>query len=284
MKPRTRILLFVFFVFATLIGILLSVILPFEYVNLNRKIHSVPLIMHQIYGLWEDEPPPEDFQENTRLWKEQGWSVKHWNKQDVLLLMIEKFPELQDIFRMCQRKVMQADLARYMIIYEHGGLYMDMDCKPDCKPLGSVGQLSSSVGQLKRRNLHDFMKHMKQDHLFFVENRITNHMARFQGQYHEIRQGQQEIEERIANFAMACVSRHPLMKDILTLTKERCEQFPERQGDYDVIYKTGPDCVSQVIANAISKDKNLFVHREPHNLFMEHKASGSWRRDRDKLD
>ena len=90
---------------------------------------TIPAVCHVCWGLWDDGPMPERFRQAIGLWEAQGWTVRIWQRPD----MMELLHQHPDVLAVCQtlpRKVQWADLLRYLIVYEHGGLYSDLDCQP----------------------------------------------------------------------------------------------------------------------------------------------------------
>ena len=64
------------------------------------------------------------------------------------------------------------------------------------------------------------------------------------GCIHPIRKGRPEVNIRIANYWMASVAGHSFWKDVLELVQRRSHLNLEEQ--YDVLYTTGPDVVSEI--------------------------------------
>lgn len=96
-------------------------ILHFIWVGNNCWSHSTDL------GLLTDETKrPDDF---IKTWKEKHpeWDIKIWGNDDLFNKTWHLKKQMYDLFydKECYAGV--ADLMRYEILYEHGGIYMDCD-------------------------------------------------------------------------------------------------------------------------------------------------------------
>lgn len=52
---------------------------------------------------------------------------KMWNKKDIELLLVDKYPEYIDLYNEFRYDIQRADFIRYIILYEYGGIYIDCD-------------------------------------------------------------------------------------------------------------------------------------------------------------
>lgn len=95
------------------------------------------MIVHQIFGLFGDEMP-EIFkmqQKKTKKWAQKnGYIYKLWDKKKCLNL-ISKYPEFLDMYMNTRTEVMKVDIARFLILYHEGGVYLDMDVEPKIRKL-----------------------------------------------------------------------------------------------------------------------------------------------------
>lgn len=92
------------------------------------------MIIHQIYGLFNDgkEMPPL-FQASSKAWSEYCDKNNHiyklWNKEQVEEL-INTYTDLKYFYDV-KYPVMKCDIARFIIVYQFGGLYVDLDVLPN---------------------------------------------------------------------------------------------------------------------------------------------------------
>ena len=89
----------------------------------------IPRAVHQ---LWiGGATMPERFRASPAAWRRihPDWSHRLWGDREVEALLAEHYPELAEAyhgFPLAQR----TDLARYAILYRHGGIYCDLDVIP----------------------------------------------------------------------------------------------------------------------------------------------------------
>lgn len=104
-------------------------------------------------------PVPDRFLEFQDSWRRHcpEWELRVWSGSRVLELIENDFPEYLPFYRSLTRPVLQADVARLMILIRHGGLYIDLDFEllRSIEPLlreGSVivGRESGGMGHYMR--------------------------------------------------------------------------------------------------------------------------------------
>ena len=90
----------------------------------------IPRILHRI---WLGGPVPEAFAAYEAGWREHhpGWELRTWNE--------DTLPPLrnQEAFDAATSMAMKADLARYELLLDQGGVYLDcdMECRRNLEPL-----------------------------------------------------------------------------------------------------------------------------------------------------
>lgn len=99
----------------------------------------IPRILHQ---MWKDRTVPAEFSKYVASWKQHhgGWEFKFWTDADLAEFVETRHPQLADLFREYKKPVMRADLARYLLLREFGGVYADLDAEA----LESFGPLTAS--------------------------------------------------------------------------------------------------------------------------------------------
>jgi mannosyltransferase OCH1-like enzyme len=55
------------------------------------------------------------------------WQEIVWDAAAVLQLAAEHFPWMLPVYNAYPKLVQRSDIARYMILYKHGGVYLDAD-------------------------------------------------------------------------------------------------------------------------------------------------------------
>jgi mannosyltransferase OCH1-like enzyme len=90
--------------------------------NVPRIIHQVAAYMSHLPKIWIS---------CQKSWKKQfpnpHFTYKLWDDSDLKGLIIDKEPQLLEIYNGYHRNICRIDLARYVILYHYGGIYADMD-------------------------------------------------------------------------------------------------------------------------------------------------------------
>jgi hypothetical protein len=218
---------------------------------------DIPTVCHLCWGLWDDGPMPETFRQTADLWEAQGWTVRIWQRAQ----MMELLHQHPDVLAVCQalpRKVQWADLLRYLIVHEHGGLYSDLDCHP--RP---------------GTDLLAFIKESPGHHaFFFVEEQYTEEFVNERCQRHlYVTQGVPEPCIQFGNFLFASIAKNPLILRILQAALDRCRRHPVPVHDFDILHTSGPHILSTVVHSAPAGVSNTI----PYRTFARHLCTGTWR-------
>jgi len=90
----------------------------------------IPKLIHQIFV--PDGPDSSDLNAeiiaNAKSWTSfhPDYEYKRWNLQEIRTLAQEFDPRILSAIDVCAFPAMKADIARLMIIYLHGGVYVDL--------------------------------------------------------------------------------------------------------------------------------------------------------------
>ena len=88
----------------------------------------IPKIIHQT---WNDDPVPPIINyirnENAKLLKSLGYEIILWTDKMILKLINEEYPNFYKIYNSARTGVQRGDIARILLIYHHGGIYIDLD-------------------------------------------------------------------------------------------------------------------------------------------------------------
>lgn len=110
----------------------------------------IPKKIHQIYGIFNDGKPIEDFpkfKEHTikteQFAKHYGYEYKLWSLKDCEELIVEYFPQYIELWNDFRFPIQRCDFIRYLILFIHGGWYLDCDVYPlqDLTPLENNNQV-----------------------------------------------------------------------------------------------------------------------------------------------
>lgn len=133
------------------------------------------MIIHQIYGLLDDGPMPELFSKLQKKVKafasKNNYQYKLWNKSEVDKL-VNKYPKYKSMVNNARFKIMKVDIARFLILHDRGGLYLDLDIEPKISKLKdydlafgiSKGKVNMEVIQSKKGNelLLNYLDYVKE--------------------------------------------------------------------------------------------------------------------------
>jgi hypothetical protein len=168
--------------------------------------------------MWLDRNPyvhayPAKYSSNVAKWGDMmpDFTVKVWCMADVRELVLQHFGATTlELFDRIQPHICKCDIARFMVLYVHGGYYVDMDFIP--------------VNRLDR------LPHSAPDHFLVPE--ITEHDRHVDGQ--------------VTNGFAAFAAGHPFLKAFI----EFCLRFFEKTGSVpklEVMTTTGPIALSRFI-------------------------------------
>ncbi|XP_022334858.2 uncharacterized protein LOC111131556 [Crassostrea virginica] len=89
-------------------------------------INRIPHIIHQT---WRDEEIPGKFSKWIQTWIQNhpGWIYYLWTDESARQLIKDRHPGLLGVFDGYTEGIRRADALRYVILYEFGGIYADMD-------------------------------------------------------------------------------------------------------------------------------------------------------------
>jgi len=88
----------------------------------------IPKIIHQT---WKDKNlPPIIYKlvsENICFLKSQGYEYMFWTDEMILKLIAEEYPNFYNIYKLSRTGVQKGDIARIILVYHYGGIYIDLD-------------------------------------------------------------------------------------------------------------------------------------------------------------
>lgn len=232
----------------------------------SRKSRQNPgdgfAVPRHLFFLWDflgnDAPLParEQHVHDAFLALNPGWSINVYSPEFVESA-ITGHP-YESLYHGLPRGIQRCDIARPLMLEKFGGVYSDLDVQP-------------------RHTLDQFCGKFPDAGVILVEEvTLTRASSIRRGNRHPIRHGRPELRVRVANFWMASVPGHPFWGDVLSLMKERSRL--EVRTDYDVIYTTGPDIISEVYERTRDKyDDVVLVPRRTARRFLQHDSHASWR-------
>lgn len=227
--------------------------------TLAFKGSSIPKHLHFLWGFLGDDGPLADReQRNFELWRNlnPGWKMSVQSPET--MAPVVKHHSYRDIYQALPTAIQRCDLARPLLLEKYGGIYSDLDVHP-------YRDLDWLCNLFPHANV-----------LLVEEVTLSRGSSVRRGKRFAIRQGQPELRLRVANFWMASVAGHPFWREVMELAQERSHLAIKN--DYDVIYTTGPDVISEVYHRSYKKYDDLaLVPRATARRFFRHRTHGSWR-------
>lgn len=169
----------------------------------------IPRIIHQT---WKGPKLPERYRALAESWRRAHphWQWRLWTDTDNDALVEREFPQLLERYRTYPYPIQRVDVARYLMLYRHGGVYVDLDfeCFRDITPLLQGRQCVLSLEADAHNAVHG-------------------------------------AERIVSNAFMAATPRHPLFADVIRdLQSHRSCQ---RVSDRIVLDTTGPMMLTRVL-------------------------------------
>lgn len=86
----------------------------------------IPQLIHQT---WKTKHIPQKFKSfhDRLLSMHPDWDYHLWTDEENLHFVAENFPEHLQMYQAFPKPIMRADCIRYMLMYQFGGLYLDLD-------------------------------------------------------------------------------------------------------------------------------------------------------------
>jgi len=88
----------------------------------------IPRIVHQT---WKDRDVPKRFSKYMASWRKihPDWEFKFWTDADLAEVVAARYPEYREMYLAYPKPIMRADLGRYLVLREFGGIYADVDAE-----------------------------------------------------------------------------------------------------------------------------------------------------------
>ena len=98
----------------------------------------IPKIIHQIW--WQGENNiPKTYPDYRSSWKNKNKDFNYifWDQNTIEKLVDNYFPFIKNKFNSLSKMIQKIDIAKYMILYHYGGIYVDIDS--EClKPINNL--------------------------------------------------------------------------------------------------------------------------------------------------
>jgi|JI10StandDraft_1071094.scaffolds.fasta_scaffold334730_2 mannosyltransferase OCH1-like enzyme len=201
-------------------------------------IPTIPLILHQIWWQGRDKVP-KDYPNHSQSWINLNPTFKYmfWDERNITQLVKEFPSHIQQAFNGLPHMIQKIDMAKFLILHKHGGLYVDMDS--EClKPVQEL--LTSSQVVLVQINVNMLAK-------FLGYGRLTGDM--------------------LQNGIMAGTRQHPFwMYCIKCLMEEdKTQRVLETRLKY-IFRTTGPGLLTRAYNSAKLNGQAAGIKMLPHEL------------------
>ena len=87
----------------------------------------IPKIIHQTWISQDSIPKAYKECVDSIKAKNADYEYRFYDDNDCIIFIENKFPEFLNVYKFLT-PVEKADLFRYLIVYEYGGIYLDIDC------------------------------------------------------------------------------------------------------------------------------------------------------------
>lgn len=90
------------------------------------------MIPRKLHQFWDTGTPPPGVQALLQTWQDENpsWEYKLWTDSSIVDLIRERYDEtVERAYRAGRYPAMRADLGRYLVLSEFGGIYADADLK-----------------------------------------------------------------------------------------------------------------------------------------------------------
>ncbi len=220
------------------------------------------ITVHYMWGLWDNFPLPQKYQEIQNNNQQALKADTSLHQKEDILHYVRRFseefdPAFFELFEKIPRKVSQADLGRYIIIYYLGGMYLDLDVR---------------------------VKHPKQ---FLADLDYPNGVWLTEHVVPVSKLGPREkpYGHRIAQFAFYIKGeRSHLLLEIIHEAINRVRTLFHECGnnwsDNDVLWASGPDVVTTLL-HETSEGGFKVLDLSQSRRFLVHEAHGTWRNTKD---
>lgn len=92
----------------------------------QAAVQVIPRILHQ---LWKSKKLPWRWKHTTaavKRWHPE-WEYRLWDDEMINVYVQEHYPDFYPIFSGFSRNIMRADVMRYILMHDFGGMYCDLD-------------------------------------------------------------------------------------------------------------------------------------------------------------
>lgn len=95
----------------------------------NYTMGGIPKIIHQT---WKNNDIPDKWKQSHQEWQRlhPDWIYKLWTDDDIRTHIKTHHPNLLSLHDSYPYAIQRADMIRYIVLYDYGGIYSDLDLYP----------------------------------------------------------------------------------------------------------------------------------------------------------
>ena len=179
---------------------------------------AIPKIIHQT---WKTYDVPEEWWDCVNSWKAHhpDWEYRLWTDDESESFVARHYPDFLSTFQNYPYGIQRADAIRYLVLYQLGGVYADLDyeCLQPLDPL-------------------------LEGHTAVIGMEPDEHAAI------------SKVEHMICNALMASEPGHPFMASVIEHLKRATHGTV---ADFDILSTTGPLMLNEVYAAYSGRDLTL---------------------------
>ena len=230
-----------------------------DHESFDKRSCEVPKLIHQT---WKSSKVDAPHVKNVRSWieKNPGWEYRLWTDSDIRLLVARRFPDYLEMFDKYPLQIQRADMFRYFVMYEYGGVYADMDFEA-LLPLSEILD-----DDLRSEN-----KFQDSIDLVSTESSDDNHVCAMVSQEPVVHAHVLYHVNRLAcNAITISAPGHPFWLHIIEYAREIWKNAKDKS---DVLSTTGPKMMNEALRAYVvgltktqsQKTKDIYINTFSHN-------------------
>jgi len=221
-------------------------------IKLAARVNRVPKIIHRL--LLYDESIPLDVKDTVDRFEKVNADFFHvlWAEEDIKRILTSN--ELE-IYTSYTKNIQRADFARYIVLRNIGGIYVDLDVEAN-------------------KSFNGFYETYKAGDLFFKEKDKTPEQIESSKNI-PIRKGISELKSRVGNCVIMSMKNSDNIEAIINICYDRHAITVTEP--YDILYTTGPDVVTTSLSDKIFVKK---LSLSESDLYFYHRCVGHWRENK----
>ncbi|XP_064637904.1 uncharacterized protein LOC135494083 [Lineus longissimus] len=204
-----------------------------------RPWKVIPRISKIIHQTWKNSSIPSMAKNWVKKWLRinPGWEYWFWSDDDCRTFIKTKFPNYLQLYDGYDKSIQKADVIRYFILYEYGGIYADLDVEP-LRPLHPITEKFPCV-----------LSQEPDEHAKLLRPQFLN-----------------EFNQLACNAFMACRPHHPFFDYVI-------QNLESAQKESNItLFRTGPAMISTVHAKYIKERSKHICENEDDKVIVAHPA------------